>query len=114
MEEFRKVLRQREWEASARRATSGKKISLTALQDLLSEGFACGAHESELYMKLDEWHKKAAQWRASALSILKIVDAAADEVIIVYDSRANPISTTSFHVLKWEKFYIGLHNICAD
>lgn len=71
MEDFRRTLRQREWEASARRANSGKKVSISGLQDLLSEGLACGAGDTEPFLKLDEWHSKAVQWRTDVAGVLK-------------------------------------------
>lgn len=64
---------------------------MSGLQDLLSEGYSCGAHQGELYMKLEEWQENATRWRTRAVSVLNMLDSAADQVDTAFRSCRVPL-----------------------
>ncbi|GMH44241.1 hypothetical protein BSKO_12175 [Bryopsis sp. KO-2023] len=74
VEEFRRAVRQREWEANARRSLAGKQISISALEECISEGFTCGAQDMEIFVRLQQRKENALALKAKLRSMLDALE----------------------------------------
>lgn len=72
-------------------------MSITGLQDLLSEGLACGAGDTEPFLKLDEWHRKAVQWRTTVAGVLKDLEVSEEVSINLLEHVPCYIPSSAHH-----------------